>query len=223
MRTRYIFGIFLVVVGLMIFLDQISVWNFGEILSVWWPLIFVVIGLSHIATTNKSILNGLFFIVIGILLIANNLNFLPFGFWSAFWPLLLIFIGAGILLNKQKFGRHRKITTDEDINYFTLFSGANHKIESGNFKGGTVSTFFGGTQIDLRRAIIAPEGAMLELSAAFGGIEIKVPYDWKIIVAGTPILGGMENKTVQNFAEGQIVPTLKINYFVIFGGIDIKN
>jgi predicted membrane protein len=222
MRARYFLGIALVLFGTVFLFDQLGLWNFGWLVSVAWPIIFVIVGISQIASTNKSFIGGLFFVTIGLLLIANNLDYLPYGFWGAFWPIILIFIGLSIIFRHRKF--HKKnIVADSDINYFTMFSGANHKIESAGFKGGSISTFFGGTQLDLRRASLAPEGANLDLSCAFGGIEIKVPPDMRIQAIGTPILGALENKTNQNVDHNQITPVLKINYFVIFGGIEIKN
>ena len=38
------------------------------------------------------------------------------------------------------------------------------------------------------------EGAFLELTAAFGGIEIHVPEHWRVVVKGMPIFGAWENK-----------------------------
>ncbi|MFA6571160.1 MAG: DUF5668 domain-containing protein [Bacteroidota bacterium] len=222
MKARYFLGIALVIFGTVFLLDQIGMWDLGWVISVWWPAIFVVIGISHIVSTTKSFISGLFFVAIGLLLIASNMDYLPFGFWNAFWPLVLIFIGLGIMFKHNK--RFRKQTiTDSDISYLTVFSGANHKVDSQEFKGGNITTIFGGLELDLRRATLAPEGASLELTCAFGGIEIKVPPDMKIQVVGTPILGGMDNKSVQNFDANIIAPVLRINYFVIFGGIEIKN
>ena len=222
MGSRYIFGISLVILGFLFFLDQLGVWSFGWIISTWWPIIIIIIGISHLASSNKSFFTGIVIIAIGVLLQADQLDYLPGGFWSSIWPLILILIGIWILTVKhQRSKRHP--SNSEDVNILAMFSGASQIINSDNFKGGTIGAYFGGVELDLRNSKLASEGGFLELTAAFGGIEIRLPYDWKVFVTGTPIFGGMENKTRQEFPEGEVRPILKINYLATFGGIEIKN
>jgi len=225
MKGRYIFGIALILFGVLIFLDQIGLSSFGYIVSTFWPVIIIAVGISHLLSSNKSMFVGIAITSIGVLLQASELNLIQGGFWGAFFPLLLVLIGASILLSKRrsKWLNNRESTKDS-INFYNILSGTKQKVESSNFMGGNVYTMFGGAQIDLRKASIAPEGAVLDLSCAFGGIEIKVPYGWNIVTAGTPILGALDNKTIVDLnKDNNNSPVLKINYFVIFGGIEIKN
>ena len=222
MGSRYIFGLALVMLGIMFLLDQFGVWDFGYIISTWWPLIIIIVGISHLASSNKSFITGLLIVTIGILLQASELNYLPGGFWHAFWPIIIIFIGIWILTIKYQSRRKKPLATD-DVNMLALFSGVHQIVHSENFKIGSVAAYFGGAQLDLRNTKMSPEGASLDLTAAFGGIELRIPFEWRVITTGSPIFGGIENKTRQEFPEGQICPTLKINYFAAFGGIEIKN
>jgi len=57
--------------------------------------------------------------------------------------------------------------------------------------------------------------------AIWGGIDIKVPQDWTVVVEGTPFLGGFEDRTVQH--PGNPSKRLVIRGIVIMGGADIKN
>jgi predicted membrane protein len=79
---------------------------------------------------------------------------------------------------------------------------------------------FGGVTIDLRNAQLDPEGARLDVTALLGGVEILVPKGWRVTTSGTPILGGIDNKTAGEAAEG---PELRIDALTILGGTDIKH
>jgi hypothetical protein len=60
------------------------------------------------------------------------------------------------------------------------------------------------------------------VTAAFGGIEIRVPAEWKIIVDSNPIFGAIEDKR-KTFPQVEDAPKLYIRGTVIFGGIEIKS
>lgn len=79
---------------------------------------------------------------------------------------------------------------------------------------------FGGVTIDLRDARLDPEGARIDATAVFGGVEILVPKGWRVTTSGTPIMGGIDNRTAGQTAEG---PELRIDALTIFGGTDIKH
>jgi predicted membrane protein len=98
-------------------------------------------------------------------------------------------------------------------------SGIVLKNDSQEFTGGDISAVMGAVEIDLRQAAIATE-AVLHLSIIMGGVEIKVPRDWSISVNGSPMLGGIEDKTVPPMTPGK---RLLIEGSVIMGGVEISN
>ena len=93
--------------------------------------------------------------------------------------------------------------------------------EIGNFivkKG--YNFVFGGCDVDYRDIEIKDEIGYISVKAIFGGATIYVSKDVKVEVQGTPIAGGVENKTKSN---PDAKKTLLIDYTLIFGGIEIKN
>ena len=68
-------------------------------------------------------------------------------------------------------------------------------------------------------AAIATE-AVLHLSIIMGGVEIRVPREWSVVVGGSPVLGGIEDKTVPPMTPGK---RLVIEGSVIMGGVEITN
>jgi predicted membrane protein len=79
----------------------------------------------------------------------------------------------------------------------------------------------GGCEIDFREASIDQGEAMLDVSVVFGGVEIRVPEDWKIVVRLGAFLGGVEDRTRKPIGEGG--KTLVLTGNVVFGGVEIRN
>jgi len=72
MRRTWL-GIIIIFIGVGFLLDQANVISFIEILSNWWPLIFIVIGLLQLVTQAQSAtLTGPLFIIIGAILLLNE-------------------------------------------------------------------------------------------------------------------------------------------------------
>jgi predicted membrane protein len=100
-------------------------------------------------------------------------------------------------------------------------SGTEVKSVSKNFQGGSVTTIFGGAEIDLRDADIA-EGASLEFTSIMGGASIIIPENVHVDISGAPILGGWEDRT-RKYGENEDVVVLKINCLTILGGAEFRN
>ncbi|MFH1050105.1 MAG: DUF5668 domain-containing protein [bacterium] len=223
MTARNVFAFALVLLGVGFLLDSFEYMEFSQTVSDWWPLLIVLLGIAHISRKNPPIFSGLIIISVGVLLLADRLGYLNGGFWSAFWPLLIIIIGLSMLFPVRKyFSRNNQIHSDGDLNLTTLFSGQSKKVDDKNFKGGNITATFGAIELDLTDAELSPEGAVLNINASFGGLEISVPRKWRLVFSGTPIFGGFEDKTKQD-APNENTKTLYINYNVIFGGFEVNN
>ena len=60
------------------------------------------------------------------------------------------------------------------------------------------ATSFGGTTIDLRHTHIAPGETYIDLDCSWGGVEIYVPSDWKVVFKCNAFFGGCDDKRWQN-------------------------
>src|SRR5690606_31302710 len=103
-----------------------------------------------------------------------------------------------------------------------LFCGIQKRVLSKNFYGGKISTYFGGTDIDLSQADIG-ETAFLDVDVAFGGVKLIVPPPWDLKIDVTNIFAGIEDKRIypQNSTEPGKV--MVIRGTIIFGGLEIKS
>lgn len=220
MSGRFWIGLILIVFGTGFMLHEVDIWNFYDILSLWWPVIFIIVGLIQLINFKYSRGIGLIFITIGGLLLANQ--HFNIGIEN-FWPVIMIAIGIMFLFSQFKFGRTRH--TKDTVDLFSLFSGAEVVCQSENFKGGHVAAVFGGAEIDLRNVILSHEGTSLDLLAAFGGVTLIVPEHIHVQVSGIPVLGGWENKTRKRLSkeETKDQQVLRVNCLTAFGGVEIKN
>jgi len=55
----------------------------------------------------------------------------------------------------------------------------------------------------------------------WGGLEMRVPEDWKVVLEGTVLMGGVEDKSKSAPADSPNM--LILRGVVLMGGIEIKN
>lgn len=92
------------------------------------------------------------------------------------------------------------------------------------FRGGRVSTWFGGGTLDLRGATLAPGGATLRVVAGFGGGNLVVPEGWRVEPAVLGIFGGVgDSRPSGNPAAAEGVPTVRLEGVAMFGGWGISS
>lgn len=229
--ARIVIGTALVAVGVGILLDRLEIWDFGVTVATYWPLILIFLGLVQIFTRSAPAWVALLLLLLGGFFLARNLDIIPEGWTVYILPGVLVFVGLLILLGPALRRRRRKgpawITPQKGtskegwIERVAIFGGAGAKSRADPFSGGELTAIFGGVELDLQGARLGPEGADLEVTVIFGGAEVIVPKDWRVEVAGTPVLGGIETKALEPTAED--APVLRIDATAIFGGIEIRN
>jgi len=234
--SHLVVGLFVVVVGVGLLLDNLGIYPIGDVWR-YWPVIFILIGASKALESpyaNGKILGGLMFLI-GCGILADNLHLIPglhFG-WEVVWPLLIIYFGASLLLKGVGAGscgwpnwnpNVNRSDAAPDFNYVAMFGGGKRRIESKEFRGGSAVAIFGGYNIDLRDAGIAGESATVDVNALFGGIDIRVPDTWQVEVRASAIFGGVDDKTAPpRTTPGVTPPKLIITGFAAFGGIVVKS
>ena len=72
----------------------------------------------------------------------------------------------------------------DEIDLVTTFGPMEYHSTAAAFRGGTVTTWFGGGTIDLRNATLDPAGATIKTSTLFGGGNLIVPDDWRVETGG---------------------------------------
>ncbi len=210
-------GVILIIIGAMILFDNLDLIEFGDIIGNWWPLVVIIVGIFKLNEPNKN--SAIFLLIAGFVLLMMTLDIIEFHDILQFWPVALILIGLSLLF-KSRSSRRNEITED-DFSLSAIFGEIDHEIVSNNLQGGEVTVIFGEAEIDMSGVTVSEKGATLELSAIFGEITIRVPKDVRVLVMGSPFLGGIENRTSSNVADTQ--PAIRCHCSAILGSVEIKD
>ncbi len=112
-------------------------------------------------------------------------------------------------------------SSEDYVDATSILGGIHKNILSKNFKGGDITIFMGGAELNLSQADIQGT-ARLDITQIMGGTKIIVPPHWEIRSQLTSIFGNIEDKRTN---IGNIDPNkvLIIDGTSIFGGIEIRN
>jgi predicted membrane protein len=216
-----ILGIGVLAIGAILLLDNLGVTQ-AEDLFVYWPVLLILIGISHLVRPEGSrrYLAGSIFVAVGVIILLSNLGVISFGIWDL-WPVILVVVGLSLMLRPF---RRRQVTVGEDSGAFeatAILGGASRRISAADFQGGDATAIMGGCEIDLRDC--GSDGLPAEIGtfAFWGGIEIRVPDDWEVEVKGLAILGHYGDET--RAAGGDRRKVLVVSGLAIMGGVGIKN
>ena len=143
-----------------------------------------------------------------------------------YWPLILVFVGVRLAWRGLG-GKPRPVAADSasTVNAVAVMGGVSRTSNAPDFRGGDMVAFMGACEIDLRQARIAEGPAVIDAFALWGGIEVRVPEDWTVIMKGVPLLGGYEDNTRPPDPETQSQPrqVLVVKGVAIMGGVEVKN
>lgn len=224
MTSQVIFGVFVIIVGVLFTLDNLGVLDAGEYLE-YWPVALVALGgakLWQAARERQGWLGGLFFVLLGAVLLANRMVDVRID-GRDLWPVLLVVLGGYFVF--RGFGGPQRRTHADSSDYISglaIMGGFDRRSNSPAFKGGDLTAVLGGCEIDLRKASIAPgTEAVIEVFAFWGGIDLKVPEDWTVVNRVVPLMGGIEDKTLP--PQPPTGKRLVLRGIVVMGGASLKN
>jgi Domain of unknown function (DUF1707)/Cell wall-active antibiotics response 4TMS YvqF len=84
-------------------------------------------------------------------------------------------------------------------------------------------TIFGGAEFDFRDAQFPAQEVTLNCTCIFGGIDITVPPEVKIVESGVAIFGGRDISSNEGDAAGPDAPVLRLTGLTLFGGVSAKH
>ncbi|HSZ33807.1 MAG TPA: DUF5668 domain-containing protein [Puia sp.] len=112
-------------------------------------------------------------------------------------------------------------SSEDYIDATTVLGGIHKNILSKNFKGGDITIFMGGAEINLSQADIQGTAA-LDITQIMGGTKLIVPANWQVRSQLTSVFGNIEDKR-QNIGNTDPQKVLIIDGTSVFGGIEIRN
>ena len=162
------------------------------------------------------------FLVIGIFLLINaNVDLKPIK--VLILPAIVVLIGIYIIVkniknNKEQPQFEQAIVNPNYQEYTATFAEQKYVFDQ-QFLGGKFSATFGSINIDLSRAYIQP-GTLIDARANFGGVEITVPQNIRVVIKSHGFFGGTSDKSNKNLPFD--APTLYVDSSCLFGGVNIK-
>jgi len=151
--------------------------------------------------SRTRVIWGVVIIVIGIILLLNNIDALDLGeFIADYWPVLLIILGFSLMLKRRN---HQKMSTslagDKDIvcesneaYYSNVFGDFHVAIASSDFQTGKVNNVFGDVKVDLENLNITSGEKKLDLSGVFGDIKVSVPKKVPFFIKANIVAGDIK-------------------------------
>lgn len=225
-QQRLVFGVLIMVVGVLALLDNLRIFEGIRLIS-FWPAVFIVGGILKMSQSQarSGYLIGAIFIMIGSIMTLNNLGIISIRMRD-FWPVILIALGFLVIFKDKAKQTMDDMTTTKineskegKIDIVAIMSGSQGNIASHNFTGGDITAVMGGVELDLRNASIETE-AVLNVFTFWGGISLKVPNDWSVVNSANAVLGGVDDSTVPNMSANK---RLIITGTSVMGGVEIKN
>ncbi len=226
-NNRALIGVIFVLVGLFLVMRNTGFFpGFIDHIVFSWPMLLVGIGLVlTLGASEKTA--GIIVMAVGGFFLIPMIFRETFHGYNMFWPSIFIIIGVIFIATKHRGWNTtstRGVTGDDYIDSVHIFSGGERQIVTDNFKGGKISAVFGGIELDLTQAKLAPGRSELEIACIFGGATLIVPGDWSIKIEVTPVLGGF-NDSRKLRPDRAIDPSrqLVITGSVVFGGGELKS
>jgi len=226
-NNRVIIGVILVLAGLFLAIRNTGFFpDFIDHVIFSWPMLLVIIGLV-MTLGSKEKTGGIIVMAVGGFFMIPLVFRETFHMYNMFWPSIFIIIGVIFIVTRRRGWnsvRTKGMIGDDYIDYVNVFSGGERQIVSQNFRGGKVSAIFGGIELDLTKARMAPGRNEIEIACVFGGATIIVPDNWYVTIEVTPVLGGFSDS--RKLSPGRTVESssqLVLRGAVVFGGGEIKS
>lgn len=222
LTAQLVFGLLVLTAGVLLTLDNLDILEVEPILA-FWPAGLIAIGLLKLSQARQGpphAVGGVLFIAAGTWILLRTLGVIDVSL-LAFWPVMLVVAGGFIAWQALQGPRRRHdLGDDAVVSAMAILGGVARGSHSRAFRGGELTAVMGGCEIDLRHAAIHGE-AVIDVFAMWGGIEIRVPEDWRVVGRVTPIMGGFDDKTGATPAAA--AHTLIIRGVVLMGGVEVKN
>ena len=226
LAPRIILGVGIILIGIVFLLGNLDIIYTQDYIK-YWPALILIFGIAHLLQNQHGPgrVWGIILTFVGAAMLIDRVYFFRFSLWD-YWPLILVIIGLMMIFKVSSHHRVHIATpsvSSEGDNSFlratAIMGGFKRVSNSQDFKGGELTAIMGGFELDLRDAAIKEE-AVIEVFTLMGGMSMRIPEDWLVIINVSPFMGGYDDKTRPPKENAK---RLIIKGTTIMGGIEIKN
>lgn len=118
----------------------------------------------------------------------------------------------------------RRVPTTTNENSFergTVLDGMKLLVQSQQFRSAKITAVLSGVTLDLRDAVLSPEGATISVQSAMSGIDILVPGDWHVVCEIDAVMSGVDGGSTRAGTAGR-GPRLTVTGVVVAGGLSVR-
>ena len=206
---RLIGGLIVIALGALLLLDSLDVLDFNvwEVVSWIASIGMIVFGLGMlIAQRFQRVFLPIALMLGGGFILLGNLGYDA----TRYWPVILIIVGLGLLFGHRRKRRSANVDkssktsvevssvsrtiNEDDVHISCTLGEAKERVESQNFRGGTVNVTMGNVGLDLRDTVVVNRPATLEVNMTMGGLVVRVPTDWVVNMENVITMGEAEDK-----------------------------
>lgn len=226
---KMFFGFLILGIGVLMMMKKLGLFFFTW--HAFWPFILIALGLG--IGIKKNFRNNSWWILmlIGIAHAVPEFEVMN-GIWSSslIWPFAFILGGFIMIIRSGKknktMDKFEVVTSNENLlNIDVTFAGRKEIVTSKDFKGGNISSTFGGVEVNMIQADSTTQPMVLNVKVSFGGVELVVPSHWELQNEIETTFGSVEDhrsiRTPQSSGEEKKVLILRGN--CSFGSVEIKS
>jgi hypothetical protein len=109
----------------------------------------------------------------------------------------------------------------DEFRVVALMGGTRFHSHAGHLRSGTVDTWMGGVDLDLRHATLDPAGAVLDVRTTMGGVQVSVPDHWAVDVEQAGFGGGVAATVTPPDSLPPDAPRLQVRAVARMGGVAV--
>jgi predicted membrane protein len=226
---RVLGGIVIVLIGTLLLMRQLDVplpyWLFR------WEMISIAIGIFIGVRNGFTKPSWIWPVIIGGVFLLDD--FYP-DLIEAEYVLPIVIIVAGLfMIFRPKKGKEESsfwgnsssdtVSDEQSLDLSAVFGGISKNLITKNFKGGRITSIFGGTEINLSQADIQGS-VVIDITTILGGTSLVIPSHWTLQSQGlVSILGGIDDGRQIVGVQPDPEKVLIIKGTCVLGGVEIKS
>lgn len=221
---RVIWGIVLIVVGVVFALNVLGITDINVFFDGWWTLFIIIPSLVGLFKDHDKS-SSVFWLVIGVLLLLWRQDVLDIGLaFKLLIPAVIIIIGIKLIFGNKYHAEFKRIKSETQADgkkqreICATFSSQKVDLSGEIFDGAELTAVFGSVRLDLSKSVVEKD-CVIEANGVFGGVDIIMPANVNVKVGGNSLFGGTANKI--NRAEIVGAPTVYVNASSVFGGVTV--
>lgn len=229
-KERIFWGLFFIVAAIFLLVSRLGILGDIGVWSLLLTVFFVACLIKSI--THRSISGVLFAVAFICIIYAKPLGIEAITPWPVLGAAALGSIGISFIYRPKRdcreygywgHGSHCSAESKETVSgaqmeFNTSFSGSIKYVNSDDFQSADLRCSFGSLKVYFDNAMIQNGEARIFLDVSFGGVELFIPKEWKVVNNVSASFGSVDEK---NSSRSTGVPAVILTGKVSFGGVEI--